>query len=154
MKLPLPIENLLKRLGFRPASNVSNDRELKPNLLSSDNATVEKQITARCYKKLLQEASSPLSQLALQVHLANKDDVSLSATDVLVHVKRLITVFEQHGLTIIGQPGEVLSYDPSRHEPVDTGSYPTGLAVRVRYPGIAYETTVIRKSAVEKLEIA
>lgn len=57
-------------------------------------------------------------------------------------------------MTIIGQPGEVLSYDPVSHEPIDAGSYPAGLEVRVKYPGLAYEATVIRKSAVEKLETA
>ncbi len=152
MKLPLPIENLLKRL-HRSTHNYT-DLDSKPERPSSDLTTVEKEMTARCYTKLLQGAASPLSQLALQVHLASKDEISLTAADVLVHVKRLITVFEQQGMTIIGQPGEVLSYDPVSHEPVDAGSYPVGLAVRVRYPGLAYKATVIRKTAVEKLETA
>lgn len=154
MKLPSPIENLLKLLGFRPPKELSTDRDYDPNRLGRDVLNVEKEMTARCYTKLIQEAASPLSQLALQVHLAGRDDESLTAADVLVHVKRLITVFEQQGMTIIGQPGEVLSYDPRSQEPVDASSYQTGLTVRVRYPGLAYETTVIRKSAVEKLETA
>ncbi len=152
MKLPFPVENFLKRL--RKPTNNSTDLDSRPKRPISDPTAVEKEVTTRCYTKLLQGAASPLSQLALQLHLASNDDMSLTAADVLVHVKRLITIFEQQGMTIIGQPGEVLSYDPVSHEPVDAGSYPAGLAVRVKYPGLAYEATVIRKSAVEKLETA
>lgn len=154
MKLPSPVENFLKRLGFRSPTHISTDHDSKANRLDRDILSVQKEMTARCYTKLIQEAASPLSQLALQVHLAGREDISLTASDVLIHVKRLITVFEQQGMTIIGQPGEVLSYDPVSHEPVDAGSYPAGLTVRVKYPGLAYETMVIRKSAVEKLETA
>lgn len=141
MKLPSAVENLLKRLPRRPPS----DR------LAGAQRSLEEEITRRCFTKLLQEAQSPLSQLVLQLHIAEKPDNALSASDVLVHAKRLIAIMEENGMVVIGTPGEVMPFDPTRHELTEPGAFlRSGTPVTVRFPGIAYGATIVRKAAVDQ----
>ena len=153
MKLPLAIENLVKKLGIRPAASwVQAPRKSEPDSLAGERNVVEQAVTAESFQNFVLQASSPLSQLILQLHIAGKAGASLSASDVLIQVKRLITALEQNGMTIIGPPDQVLPFDPTSHEPVDGDSYPNGVPVRVRFPGLAYGSVVVRKAAVEKQE--
>lgn len=153
MKLPLAIENLVKKLGIRPSGSSSlTPRKSEPDRLAGERNDVNEAITAESFENFVKQASSPLSQLILQLHVAGKAGALLSASDVLIHVKRLITILEKNGMTIVGQPDQVLPFDPTSHEPVDGSSYPNGLTVRVRFPGLAYGSVIVRKAAVEKQE--
>ena len=150
VKLPAPIENLLQRLRIRRSSGRS-DRE-KPR---ADRGTFEENSLSVSpgLIKLFQEASSPLSQLILQVHRARESSSDLTAADVLVHVKRLITVFEQNGMTVLGTPDEILPFDPVIHESTASGLLSPGTPVSVTFSGIACGSTLIRKAAVDTLEV-
>lgn len=151
MKLPEPLENLIARLGLRSGSKPASGIPSKQP--SEAEQAMEDAITVRCYEKLLAETSSPLSQLILQLHLCGKNDSVLTAADVLIHVKRLITVFEQNGMRVLGSAGEVLPFNPEVHELITVESRPQpGTSVRVRFPGIAYRKSIIRKATVDHLE--
>lgn len=155
MKLPPAIENLLQRLGIQPSGSPSAGERRKSELgrLAVEQKAIEEESIARFYKKLLQEAASPLSQLILQLHLAGKKDAALTAADVLVHVKRLITLLEENGMVVVGQPGEILPFDPSLHEPADSIALEPSTPIQIRFPGIAYCSSVLRKAAVDRQEV-
>ncbi|CAN5565248.1 hypothetical protein BH10CYA1_BH10CYA1_59870 [soil metagenome] len=153
MKLPLAIENLLKKLSNRQVS--SSDKriqQIEPNRSTGQIDGAMDAVTARCYQNFVQDAASPLSQLILQLHVAGKKDASISAADVLIHVKRLLAILEQKGMATIGLPSQILPFDPNSHVSVDGSSYQTGLLVQVKFPGLAYRSAVVRKAAVEKQE--
>lgn len=154
MKLPPAIENLLKKLGIQPSSDSSAGelRKSERGRSAAQQKTADEESTATCYKKLLQEAASPLSQLILQVHLGEKKDAALMAADVLIHVKRLITILESNGMVVIGHPGEILPFDSRAHESTNQTVFEPSKPVRIRFPGIAYHTTVVRKAAVDQEE--
>jgi molecular chaperone GrpE (heat shock protein) len=119
------------------------------SLREEQKALVEK-TAADTYKSLLSESASPLSQLILQSQLVQSPNSSLSAEDILVHVKRLITILEKNGLEVIGAPGEILPYDPKLHEPASPDFSPQiGNPVQIRFPGIGHHSTVLRKAAVD-----
>jgi hypothetical protein len=90
----------------------------------------------------------------LQTHLARKKDAALTASDVLVHVKRLITILEDNGMVVVGQPGEIWPYDPGRHESASLAALEPTRPVQIRYPGIAYRSSIVRKAAVDSQESA
>jgi molecular chaperone GrpE (heat shock protein) len=146
LKLPKAIENLLARLRG------AKDKSDKNGSLRGENASAGT-LTRSSLEKLFIEAASPVSQLVLQQYISDKKDNSLTASDVLVHVKRLLAVFEKNGLRVIGQPDEVLIFDPGAHESIDASFSPAVHApVRVCFPGLAYDGVIIRRAGVDRLE--
>ena len=155
MKLPTSIENLLQRLSGQDGGEKDIVRRLKAEIerLKFEQKTLEETITRTNYGKLFSEAASPISQLILQVHLARDENNSLRSADILVHVKRLITVLEENGMTILGQPGEIQRFDPNQHQPLNAAFSPAlDAPVRVRFPGVAHAGVVLRKTAVDSPE--
>lgn len=150
MKLPVSIENLLERLWKNVVTDKSSLRRGDCSH-SGGQEVVQGSRTCQAHLKFLREASSPLSQLILQAHIAEAKGSVLTAADVLVHVKRLVGVLEGNGVTILGQPGEDLPYDPSRHEAVDM-VVSGGTPVCIRFPGLEYGGVVVRKALVELKE--
>lgn len=151
MKLLAAINTILKRLRGDCASEKSELLFLRSELarLKTEEEQSDCNSATRSYERLLQESSSPLSQLILQIHIAEKPENTLTASDVLVHVKKVLNIFEQHGMTVMGHVGEVVAFDPNWHELVSP-CCPTdrNTAVCVRFPGIGYQSTVIRKALV------
>ncbi len=87
MKLPLAIENLVKKLGIRPSGSSSlTPRKSEPDRLAGERNMVENAVTAEGFENIVLLASSPLSQLILQLHVAGKAGASRSASDVLIHI--------------------------------------------------------------------
>ncbi len=155
MKLPTSIENLLQRLSGQDDGEKDIVRRLKTEIerLKFEQKTLEETTTRTNYRKLFSEASSTISQLILLLHLSGDEHNSLKAADILVHVKRLIAILEENGLTILGQPGEIQRFDPNQHQPIDAAFSPApDTPVRVRFPGLAHAGVVLRKTAVDSGE--
>lgn len=54
------------------------------------------------------------------------------------------------GVELLGQPGEMAPYDPSRHSPLSGDAAPTpGQPVVVRLVGLSYLDPVVRRAGVE-----
>jgi molecular chaperone GrpE (heat shock protein) len=155
MKLPAPVENLLQRFRREQREDQTVVMRLRGEIdrLKREQSTLQEESLRRAYQTLFADASSPVSQLLLQVHLANNANSSLTADDVLANVKRLVAILEQHGLTVVGQPDEIQKFDPNIHEPMNERSQPAlSEQVCIRFPGISYQGQVLRKAAVDPLE--
>lgn len=155
MKFPDAIENFFD--GLRRKSDDGPDvvMRLKAEIerLKRDQKHTEEEILRTTFQKFFSDASSPLSQLILQMHIAQHDKSELTTADILPHVKRLIETFEAQGLTVIGQPDEIQHFDPNQHEPIRPDFHPEPNApVRIRFPGLTFSQTTIRKAAVDSLE--
>jgi len=151
MKLVSAFNTILKRLRGDYASETSELLFLRSELerLKAEREQLDRNSAARCYTRLFQESSSPLSQLILQVYVAQKPENTLTASDVLVHIKKVLSIFEQHGMTVLGRPGETVALDPNLHELASPGCHiDQNTSVCVRFPGIGYGSTVIRKALV------
>lgn len=155
MKFPNPIENLIRRFRRQPGDQVTLVTRLTSEIkrLKEDKKTSEEEIVRASFENLFTEASSPLSQLLLQLHLSRNQSSALRPADILVHVKRLVATFQQHGLSILGQPDEIQCFDPNQHEPINPAFQPEpNMPVRIRFPGIAYKDSVVRRAAVDSVE--
>jgi molecular chaperone GrpE (heat shock protein) len=151
MKLPSGINTFLKRLRNDSASKDSELLSLRDELdkLRAQRDQSQQTSVASDYSQLFQESSSPISQLLLQLHLAEMPDNTLTASDVLVHIKKVLTIFQQHGMTVLGHAGDIVAFDPNLHELASpTCHIEKNTAVCVRFPGIGHRSTVIRKAVV------
>lgn len=155
MKLPGPVENLLQRFRREHSEDQTVVMRLRAEIdrLKREQNTLKEESVLTAYQSLFTDLSSPISQLLLQLHLSGNQDNSLTAADVLVHVKRLVGSLEQHGLTVVGQPDEIQRFDPNVHEPINQRFQPApGEPVRIRFPAISYQGSFLRKSAVDSVE--
>lgn len=155
MKFPGAIENLFQR--FRPNKPTDDDQLARLNSelerLRQEKNSVTAESLRNAYENLFKDLSSPISQLLLQIHLASGTEHALTAADVLVHVKILIATLERHGVTVVGQPGEIQRFDPNLHQPLTNEFQPASSdLVCIRFPGISYQGTLLRKAAVDSLE--
>ncbi len=100
--------------------------------------------------KLFTALSVPVSQLLTQSHLVESEDKPLNVKDVLAVARRMVRSLEDEGLKILGNVGEVTSFDANLHMALssDTTLSP-GQKVVVRFVGVTYQGRVIRKIAVE-----
>lgn len=156
MKLPEPVENLLHRFRRENTADSEDVKRLRAeiDLLRAQQKSIKEESLAAAYQNLFADLSSPISQLLLQLHIANSaQNNTLAASDVLVHVKRLVAALEQHGLSVAGQPDEIQNYDPNLHESLSPQFAPSaGQPVRICFPGISYNGQLLRKAAVEAPE--
>lgn len=149
MKPSLFLENLIKRLGLGQKPEKHGGFQAANSLAENCNRVVPGEITADPLEKLITEAASPLSQLFLQDHIAQKPNNSLTASDVLVNVRRLMAVFDTYGISPIGQTGETTIFNSTFHESMmDDFNPQKGQLIRIQFPGIAYKSTIVRKAAV------
>jgi len=104
---------------------------------------------------VLKDAAGPSAQLITQAYLLEHQGKPVQARDILNVARRLLRALEKHGLTIEGQPGASVSYDPDRHTPLSADSrlHP-GQSVTVRIPGASLNGKVLARAAVEPGEEA
>lgn len=149
MKLLSFLENLVRRLPLSFKAEKRSGFQAGNSLAENCNRVVPGEITADPLEKLITEAASPLSQLVLQDHIVQKPNNSLTASDVLVNVRRLMAVFDTYGISPIGQTGETTIFNSTFHESMMDDFNPRkGQLVRIQFPGIAYKSTIVRKAAV------
>lgn len=157
MKFLDPIENLIRRFRHKPDDNAELVIRLKGELerLKSNQKDKEAQILRAALEKLFSEASSPLSQLILQLHIIEHESSSLTSADIAPHVKRLVDTFRQNGLTVLGEPNQIQPFDPNKHESIQQDFAPTpNTAVKICFPGIGFQDLVLRKAAIIAAENA
>jgi molecular chaperone GrpE (heat shock protein) len=115
-------------------------------------ARVDESVQAQV-EQLLAGAAAPVSQLLTQAHLLEAEGRPVQARDVMAVAKRLVRIFEDNGLELVGSVGETAQFDPNQHEPLGANASPApGDRVVVRFVGVAYRGKLLRKASVEKAE--
>jgi molecular chaperone GrpE (heat shock protein) len=105
-------------------------------------------------EQLLSELATPIAQIMTQAHLVDVGKESVAAVDVIVLVKRMVRVLEDHGMKLEGQVGDVVPFDPDQHEPLSAEvSIVRGEQVVVRFRGISHKGVLLRKAGIEKVGI-
>lgn len=104
-------------------------------------------------ERVLADVAAPVSQLLTQAHLLEVESKPVQARDVLVVAKRLVRSLEDHGLTLTGEVGQRVAFNPDHHEPLgpEVGLSPGQLVV-VRFVGVAYHGKLLRKAGVTAAE--
>lgn len=101
-------------------------------------------------ERLMSDAAAPVAQLLTQAHLLEAEGKPVQAKDVLAVARRFVRLLEDQGLTIEDRLGDVLAFDPNRHQPLGGGvSIQRGQMVIIRFSGISYRGRVLRKAGVE-----
>jgi molecular chaperone GrpE (heat shock protein) len=103
--------------------------------------------------RLFTRARSALVQLPTLKH-AVQNGAALSATDVLDIASQLMVAFNDIGFTPIGEPGQVVNFDPAQHLIAESlgNSNTQEMRVKVRYVGYALDGHVISKAEVTLLD--
>ncbi len=100
-------------------------------------------------EKLFSEISTPVSQLITQAHLFNAEGRPVQAKDVLAVATRLIRTLEDHGLSLDGNIGQMVEFDPNRHEALSMEEeVEPGQPSIIRLVGISYQGKLLRKAGV------
>jgi molecular chaperone GrpE (heat shock protein) len=96
------------------------------------------------------DAAAPVTQLLTQAHLL-EEGKPVQSKDVLTVAKRLVRTLKDNGLSIEGNIGERVPFDPNRHEPLSANdSLSPEQSVIVRFVGVAYQGKLLRKAGVQK----
>ncbi|MDR3577283.1 MAG: nucleotide exchange factor GrpE [Anaerolineaceae bacterium] len=112
-----------------------------------------KETSTAALEELFSSLSPAVAQLVTQAYLANQQNKLIQSKDILLVAQRLISILEQSGLQLLGQPGQQVQFDPRLHTPLSaSNSFTTGQAVVVRFVGLSYRGKIIRKAGVELLE--
>ena len=102
-------------------------------------------------EQFLTAAATPVAHVLTQAHLLEVDGKPIQAHYVLAVAKRLVRILQDHGLTLEGQVGEALAFDPNRHEPLSTeAALQAGEAVVVKFVGVSYGGAVLKKAGVAR----
>jgi molecular chaperone GrpE (heat shock protein) len=102
-------------------------------------------------ERLFADVATPVVQLLTQAHLLEVEGKPIQARDVLAVVKRVVRALEENGLTLEGNVGEAVAFDPNRHEPLRADiSLTPGEQVVVKFVGASYHGKVIKKTGVAK----
>lgn len=103
-------------------------------------------------EKLFNDIASPISQLITQKYLLEVEEKPVQAKDILLVVKRLINVFESQGLTVIGDMGKIITFDPNYHQSLNSNiDINISDKVIIKIVGVSYQGQVIKKAIVEKI---
>ena len=138
---------LRKRLDEQEVEVASSVRRIRDESESQSRAYAKAGL-----ERVFKPVSSALCELLAQMGLADQG-VKLDIGDVFVHVRNLVLVLEQYGLKVSCNVGDKVEFDPAVHEPFgDKDSPALGETVLVRVPGMYFESKVLRKAVVQKLE--
>lgn len=150
----LALERAVKSLQMtlqerdRMVEHLKSDLEYQRDTASS-NVT---EIVQTKLEHVFAAAAAPVSQLLTQARLL-EEGKPVQVKDVLTVAKRLVRTLKDHGLTIEGNVGERVSFDPNYHEPLSVNeSLHPGQSVIIRFVGVAYQGKLLRKAGVQKVE--
>ena len=100
-------------------------------------------------QRLLQNVAGPAAQLALQGYLLEAEGKPVAARDVLAVARNLVRALENEGLTVEQQPGQRVTFDPNRHEPLSVETpLSSGQPALVKLPGLSFQGALLRKAGV------
>jgi molecular chaperone GrpE (heat shock protein) len=115
--------------------------------------TRQAEATQASLTRLLSDLAGPVTQVVTQVHLVEAEDRPVRTSDVLAVARRLVRALEDHGLTLDGTVGATAAFDPNRHAPLgEVAGLSPGQPVVVRFVGVAYGGTLLRKAGVQPVE--
>jgi molecular chaperone GrpE (heat shock protein) len=141
------LQHLRLELQEREQAIIRLQQELE-HQRSGNSARFSEAIQVRL-EQLLADAASPMTQLATQAYLLEVEGKPVQASDVLAVAKRLVRLLEDYGLTLAGQAGQVVSFDPNQHEPLQSGLIlSAGQPVVIRFAGVTYQGKLLRKAGV------
>jgi molecular chaperone GrpE (heat shock protein) len=100
-------------------------------------------------ENMMADASAPASQLLTLAHLSEIEGKTVQIRDVITVTRRLIRVLENHGMETGAEVGEIVAFDPDRHQPLDQEvGFKPGEPVQIRFSSIAYQGKLLRKAGV------
>jgi molecular chaperone GrpE (heat shock protein) len=101
-------------------------------------------------ERLVAAIGAPLTQWVTQAHLQRTGTARIQVEDVLDVGTRLVRSLGDFGVDTISAVGEVVPFDPDRHDPLSMAAAPeTARPVVVRMVGLAYRDRVVRKAGVD-----
>lgn len=104
--------------------------------------------TGSLLESLFLDLASPAAQLLAQAHILERGG-ELRAGDVALVGRQFVTALEDHGLIVLGRPGEETLFDESCHQPLRDTMITPGTRVTVRFPGFGFRGRVLRKALVQ-----
>lgn len=141
------VQTLQLELAERERTIVTLKQELERRRLGA-NAEVSGAVQAQL-EQLLADLAAPVAQLLTQAHLLEVEGKPVQARDMLAVSKRFVRVLQENGLSLAGQVGETVPFDPNYHEPLNAQAALTpGQAVVIRFVGVVYQGKVLRKAGV------
>ena len=96
-------------------------------------------------RELMAGVAAPVAQFLTQAHLLEVEGRPVAARDVLAVAKRVVRALEEAGLAIEGRTGEVVRFDPARHEPIGDFDPAPGDACALRSVGVAFDGERLRR---------
>lgn len=104
-------------------------------------------------ERVIAASATRITQLNTLAHLVDVEGKSVTARDVLANARGLLRVLEDEGMTLEGQPGDRVAFDPARHEPLQAGAaIAPGDHVEIRFSGVAFRGRSLRKAGVLRRE--
>jgi molecular chaperone GrpE (heat shock protein) len=150
----LTLERNAQALRLESAEQEKTIARLKADLerqRSSEKVVVAESVRAEI-EKLMSDLAMPAAQLLTQAYLLDVEGKPVQAKDVLAVARRLVRSLEAVGLTIIGQVGEAVAFDPNRHTPLSAETaVQAGEKVKIKVVGIGYQGKVLQKAGVERV---
>ena len=149
----LELERGLQALRIELAERDQTITRLKADLerdRSAGQALIAESVQSRI-ERLFSELATPVSQLMTQAYLLETEGKPVQARDVLSVARRFIRPLEDLGLSIEGQVGATVAFDPNRHEPLSHATdLRPGEPVKIKLVGIAGQGKILRRAGVEK----
>ncbi len=151
----LDLQNEIKTLELelhdREKSIERLSQELERLRLNQKDLLIEN--STAVLEELYSSVTPALVQLVTQNYLANDQNKAVQPADILLVTERLIRILEQHGLTLVGQPGQQAQFDPNLHTPLSAAStIQAGQSVIIRFVGVSFHRKILGKAGVEPLE--
>jgi molecular chaperone GrpE (heat shock protein) len=144
----LELENELQNLRLELHTEQKTTARLKDELERQRGGESARLVAAQI-EQLLSEVAGPVSQLLTQTHLLKVENRPVRAEDVLLVVTRLIRVLQDYGLVIEGEVGQLIAFDPNRHEALSAeDELQPGQAAIIRLVGLSYGGKLLRKAGV------
>lgn len=102
--------------------------------------------------RLVAAIGAPLVQWHTQAHLHRSGSAAISVDDALDVGARLVRLFGEFGVQTTGAIGEVVPFDPDRHDPLSAAAIAPSRPVVIRVVGLSCRGRMVRKAAVDLAE--
>ncbi len=146
---------LIKQSLSHLEAHCQNNHELVAGLkkeLSLQQSNQEQQINATIEGALLsfyKDVADPVTQLVTLNQLIEQGK-PVKPENIAIHARLLIAALKEHGLSIEGDPGQILPYNPNFHEPLSANENPSvGELVSIRFQGASFKGQVIKKAGIQ-----
>jgi len=147
LALKQQVQSLKLELSERESMIAGLKDSLEKLRTGENNLAVEK--AKAQFENLMADASAPASQLLTLAHLSEIEGKTVQVRDVIMVASRLIRALETHGLETGDKVGEIVAFDPNRHQALDQeAGFKPDEPVQIRFSSIAYQGKLLRKAGV------